>query len=382
MTGNEALALGALRAGAKVLTGYPGTPSSGALGSLLALGPAHPWLQGRHVEWSVNEKVAFEVATGAAWAGHRALCTMKMSGLNVAYDSVISIAYSGTNGGLVIYVADDPGVSAGMAEQDSRGFALMSDLPMLEPASPAEAYELVQVAFELSERVGSPVFVRLVTAIANSHAPVRIEEPPPPPEREPILERDIGKYTKAGSAICKAQHRDLIGRLAQAGRVIEELGLNRLKLPRRSGDLAEQEGRRSGDLAEQMKDSAEREIGGLGIVAAGVTASYLEEGFEIASRFGFEREAVSVLRVVATHPFPRREVRALLGACDTILVLEELEPHLERGIYEQALKMGFEGRIIGKLDGDTEGALLTGWESTAWVTWCRGSRWRWVSPSR
>jgi indolepyruvate ferredoxin oxidoreductase alpha subunit len=348
MTGNEALALGALQAGAKVLTGYPGTPSSGALGSLLALGSAHPWLQGRHVEWSVNEKVAFEVATGAAWAGQRALCTMKMSGLNVAYDSVISIAYSGTNGGLVIYVADDPGVSAGMAEQDSRGFALMSDLPMLEPASPAEAYELVQVAFELSERVGSPVFVRLVTAIANSHAPVRIEEPPPPPEREPILERDIAKYTKAGSAICKAQHRDLIDRLAQAGRVIEELGLNRLEL--------RQSRRRSGDLAERM---AERETGGLGIVAAGVTAAYLEEGFEIASRFGFEREAVSVLRVVATHPFPTQEVRALLGACDTILVLEELEPHLERGIYEQALKMGVKGRIIGKLDDDTEGGTFS-----------------------
>ena len=93
LTGNEALALGALQAGARVLTGYPGTPSSGALGSLMALGPRHPWLHGRHVEWSTNEKVAFEIATGAAWAGHRALCTMKMSGLNVAYDSIISVVF-------------------------------------------------------------------------------------------------------------------------------------------------------------------------------------------------------------------------------------------------------------------------------------------------
>jgi len=168
VSGNEALALGALRAGVKVVTGYPGTPSSGAIESLLNVDLG----TGRHVEWSTNEKVAFEIAAGAAWAGQRALCTMKMSGLNVAYDSLISIAYSGCTGGLVVYVADDPGVSAGMAEQDSRGFAMMSDLPMLEPASVAEAYRLVQVAFELSERVGTPVFVRLVTAIANSYAPV------------------------------------------------------------------------------------------------------------------------------------------------------------------------------------------------------------------
>ena len=174
VTGNEALALGALRAGVKVVTGYPGTPSSGVLDSLLRME-----LDGRHVEWSTNEKVAFEIAAGAAWAGQRALCTMKMSGLNVAYDSVISIAYSGCHGGLVIYVADDPGVSAGMAEQDSRGFALMSDLPMLEPASVAETYRLIQVAFDLSERTGSPVFVRLVTSIANAHAPVEVEEPAP-----------------------------------------------------------------------------------------------------------------------------------------------------------------------------------------------------------
>ena len=325
LTGNEALALGALKAGAKVLTGYPGTPSSGALGSLLALSPDHPWLKDRWVEWSTNEKVAFEIATGAAWAGHRALCTMKMSGLNVAYDSVISIAYSGTNGGLVIYVADDPGVSAGMAEQDSRGFALMSDLPMLEPSSVAQAYEMVQVAFDLSERTQSPVFLRLVMSIANSHAPVRVEEPAPPPQREPILEKDIAKYTKAGSAICLAQHRELIARLEKAGDIIDELGLNRLQLSERPG--------------------------GLGIVASGVVASYLEEGFETATSFGFEREAASLLLVAATNPFPSRDVRALLSHCDTVLVLEELEPHIERGIYVEAQRMGFRGRIAGKLDG-------------------------------
>jgi indolepyruvate ferredoxin oxidoreductase alpha subunit len=322
ITGNEALALGALRAGVKVVTGYPGTPSTGALASLLAM----ELDDGRHVEWSTNEKVAFEIAAGAAWAGQRALCTMKMSGVNVAYDSLISIAYSGCVGGLVIYVADDPGVSAGMAEQDTRGFALMSDLPMLEPASVAQAYQLVQVAFELSERAETPVFVRSVTAVAQSKAVVEIEGPLPPPEREAQLLRDITKFTKAGPAICKQQHRDLIARLEKAGDVVREMGLNQLQLA----------GAR----------------GGLGIVASGVTAAYLEEGFEVAARNpAFSRDSVSVLCVVATHPFPTAEVRALLRHCDTILVLEELEPHIERGVYVEAHGLGFVGKITGKLDG-------------------------------
>jgi len=327
ITGNEALIHGALRAGVKVATGYPGTPSSGALGSMLKMDLD----DSRHVEWSANEKVAFEIAAGAAWAGHRALCTMKMSGLNVASDSVASIAYSGVNGGLVIYVADDSGVNAGMCEQDTRGYARMFDLPMLEPASVAETYRLTQVAFELSERTGSPVFIRLVTTISNAHAAVEIEEAVAPAEREVILDRDITKYTKAGSAICMGQHRDLIARLEKASDIIREMELNELHLathaPHAEGELR------------------------LGIIASGAAAAYLEEGFEMAAKLGFERDTVSVLRVVATNPFPAEEVGALLERCDTILILEELEPHLERGVYIEAQRVGFEGRIVGKLDG-------------------------------
>jgi indolepyruvate ferredoxin oxidoreductase alpha subunit len=332
VTGNEALALGALRAGARVLTGYPGTPSSGALDSIMGME-----FDDRHVEWSVNEKVAFEVAAGAAWAGHRALCTMKMSGVNVASDSVASIAYSGVNGGLVIYVADDSGVSAGMCEQDSRGYAAMFDMPILEPASVAETYKLVQVAFDLSEQAEIPVFIRLVTTIANAHAAIEIEEPTLPAERKVILGRDITKYTKAGSVICMNQHHDVIARLEKTYQIIGEMGLNelRLSLPLFSPPLG---GKRGGG-------------GGLGIVVAGVVASYLEEGFEVAAQFGFEQDAVSVLRVLATNPFPRKEVRALLQHCDTVLVLEELEPYLEKGIYVEAQRNGFRGRIVGKLDG-------------------------------
>ncbi|MCK4570367.1 4Fe-4S binding protein [Candidatus Bipolaricaulota bacterium] len=323
LTGNQAVALGALRASVKVVTGYPGTPSTGCLTHLLTLD-----LPDRHVEWSSNEKVAFEIASAAAWAGHRALCTMKMSGLNVAYDALISIAYSGTNGGLVIYVADDPGVSAGMPEQDSRGFALMSQLPMLEPATLAEAYKLTQTAFELSEKTGSPVFVRLTTAVAVGHALVETEEAIAPKEIEPILERDIARYTKAGSKICLDQHQALIDRLNHARRIIHKMGLNRVKLS--------------------------KEPGGLGIISVGATSTYMNEALALCSRLDASEASssrVSVLSVRTTIPFPSEEVKQLLGHCETILVLEELEPHVEQAVYVAAQQLGFTGSIIGKLDG-------------------------------
>jgi len=317
VTGNEAVAYGALRSGVAVATGYPGTPSTGCLTALLASAPP-----GRHIEWSTNEKVAFEIASGAAWAGRRALVAMKMSGLNVAYDAVISIAYSGTNGGLVLYVADDPGVSAGMAEQDSRGFALMSDLPILEPDTPESAYQLVQMAFDLSEAVRTPVMLRLTTAVALGSAIVAVEDPTAPRSDPPILEREIARYTKAGSAICRAQHSDLIDRLERAADWIHDRALHRLSLV--------------------------PEAGGLGVVAVGAACACLGEAL---AAIGCSPSDISVLRAVATSPFPAAEVRALLDRVGALLVLEELEPHLERGVWIEARRSGFDGPIVGKLDG-------------------------------
>ncbi len=317
LTGNEAVALGALHAGVRVVTGYPGTPSTEALASLLAQD-----LPGRHVEWSTNEKVAFEIAAGAAWAGRRALCTMKMSGLNVAYDAVVSIAYSGTNGGLVVYVADDPGVSAGMPEQDTRGFALMTDVPMLEPSSVEEAYELTKAAFELSEAVGGIVFLRLTTAVALTHGILDAPEPPAlPPAGPVVLERNIQKYTKAGSAICLGQHAALLERLAQSETWLHERGLHRLTLG--------------------------KEVG-LGIAVVGAPAAYVDEALAAA---GIEKGEASILHAASTLPFPTDEADALLRHCGSILVLEELEPHFERALVLDAYRLGYPGRIVGKLDG-------------------------------
>lgn len=320
ITGNEAVAWGALRAGVKLVSGYPGTPSTGCLTSLLNMK-----LIDTHIEWSTNEKVAFEIATGVAWSGHRAMCTMKMSGVNVAFDSLVSIAHSGIDGALVIYVADDPGANAGMVEQDSRGFAMMADLPVLEPSSVAEAYELTKFAFDLSESTNTPVFLRTVTAIAESYAEVDVEDPKQVSRAEPLLKRDIYKYTKAGALIATSQHRDVIQRLDKASKIISEKGLNRLYLSKVKG--------------------------GLGIVSVGAVNAYLNEGFEFMSRYGLNPADVSVLRAVATNPFPVGEVQGLLAHCNVILVLEELEPYLERFVYVEAQKIEYMGKIIGKLDG-------------------------------
>ena len=317
LTGNEAVALGALQAGVRVVTGYPGTPSTEALAGLLVQD-----LPGRHVEWSTNEKVAFEIAAGAAWAGRRALVTMKMSGLNVAYDALVSIAYSGTNAGLVVYVADDPGVSAGMPEQDTRGFALMTDAPMLEPSSVEEAYRLTQTAFELSEAIGGLVFLRLTTAVALTHVALDVDQVPElPPAESVILERNIARYTKAGAAICLSQHRALLARLADAERFLHEQSVHQLRLGKK---------------------------GGLGIAVVGAPAVYLDEALSAAGLAGAD---VSVLHAASTIPFPTDEVERLLHHCGSILVLEELEPHFERQLLIEARRVGFAGRVVGKLDG-------------------------------
>ncbi len=320
LTGNQAVAAAALTAGVRVVTGYPGTPSTGCLEALLPMD-----LPDRHVEWSTNEKVAFEIATGAAWAGHRALCTMKMTGVNVAFDALISVAYSGTRGGLVVYVADDPGVSAGMAEQDTRGFARIAHLPMLEPSTPREAYAFARAAFELSEAVGAPVFVRLTTAIALGHAFVDVDEPTAPRAIEPILEKDIARYTKAGAAICRAQHEASIERLAAARTWIREAGFHRLE---------------GGATARR-----------LGVVVCGAVGTYLDEVLD-AARTDDDLDAdPAVLRTAAVVPFPTEEASQLLDGCDTLLVLEELEPYAEQELYVLAQQRRWNGRIVGKLDG-------------------------------
>ncbi|MDR1917008.1 MAG: indolepyruvate ferredoxin oxidoreductase subunit alpha, partial [Synergistaceae bacterium] len=319
VSGNEALAYGALRAGVKVVSGYPGTPSSEVISSLLEMD-----LPGTHVEWSSNEKVAFEVAAGAAFAGHRALCTMKMSGLNVCYDSLIGVAYSGCVGGLVVFVADDPGVSAGMCEQDTRGFAVMSDMPMLEPCSLQEIYDMTIEAFEMAERIGGPVFLRLVTNNSQSHGVIEAEERMLPKENAPMPPYDPAKYTKAGAVICMQQHHDLIARLEAAEKYIAEKDLNKLDL---------------------------REHGGLGIISVGITNGYLREALERIEETGADVSGISTLRLAASVPYGKDKIASLMKNCSKVLIAEELEAIIEKYCYMEAYKNKLDVEFFGKEDG-------------------------------
>ncbi|MBQ3552860.1 MAG: indolepyruvate ferredoxin oxidoreductase subunit alpha [Clostridia bacterium] len=318
ISGNEAVAIAAVNAGAAVITGYPGTPSSETVGSLWGKN-----IEGVHVEWSTNEKVALEIAAAASWANKRALCTMKMSGLNVAYDSLVSIAYSGCTGALVVYVCDDPGVSAGMPEQDIRGFAKMTDMPVIDVASVDESYWLTKYAFELSERIQSPVILRSVTSVALSHSTVDIPDMMPPAQAEPHVYKDIEKFTKAGAKICMDQHKRLIESLEIARQYMREDVINQLCI---------------------AKDTS------LGIIVSGVCASYLDEGMELARKHA-DFHAVSSLVVRSTVPLPTDEIREMIENCDTIVVVEENEPYVEHGVMLEAFKLGKKIRVIGKEDG-------------------------------
>jgi indolepyruvate ferredoxin oxidoreductase alpha subunit len=162
LSGNEAIARGALAAGCTVATAYPGTPSSEILETLATS------KDGIYCEWSVNEKVAMEVAIGASFAGARALCTMKHVGLNVASDPLMTLSYVGVNGGLVVVTADDPGMHSSQNEQDNRFYARFAKVPLLEPADSQEAFDMTVAAFEISERFDTPVIVRTTTRTSHS----------------------------------------------------------------------------------------------------------------------------------------------------------------------------------------------------------------------
>ncbi len=321
VSGNEAVAFAALHAGAKVICGYPGTPSSEVIGSLMKMDD----FPGTHIEWSTNEKVAIEVAATCAWAGKRSLCTMKMSGLNVAYDSMIGIAQSGVIGGMVVYVCDDPGTTTGMCEQDTRGYALMSDMVMLEPGTVKETYEMVKYAFDLSEKILAPVFVRSVTNVAQSHGAVEIEERTMPDPSIPVVKKNIEKYAKAGAVMCMAQHQDCINAMIKGGEIIQKDGLHQLTLAGKKG--------------------------GLGIIAAGVTKGYVNEALEIAAQYGWKKEDVSILLAACSVPYPVPQIREMLAHCSAIAIAEENDPYLERETYVQAYQTGAKVKIVGKLDG-------------------------------
>ena len=169
LSGNEAIARGAFEAGVGMGTGYPGTPSTEILEALKDY-------DGPEVEWSVNEKVALETGLGAAIGGLRTLVTMKHVGVNVAADPLFTAAYTGINAGLVIVTADDPGMHSSQNEQDNRHYARAAKIPMLEPSDSQEAKDFTRLAFEISEKYDTPVFIRSVTRLSHTKTVVDLDD--------------------------------------------------------------------------------------------------------------------------------------------------------------------------------------------------------------
>ncbi len=326
LTGDEAVARAALELGVRVVTGYPGNPSTKTVTALIPIARQY----GMTVEWSVNEKVALEVATGAAWAGRRSLVTMKMSGMNVMADSLLSIAHSGVTGALVIYVVDDVGTYYGMVEQDSRHYALLASLPLLMPASPEEAYSMTRLAFTVSERTGAPVIILSTTAVANAITAMKVGKIERDTRECPAsFQRNLAKFTKAVPQWCRDQHADAILRLEHAGELFKlAREINLIFTPERH------------DHYKENKHS--------GVIVAGVSYTYLQE---LRQRSPEDFSEVAIFKVGAVYPLPQHELRDFLKELDTVLVLEELEPIIETQVLALIAEAGLHIKVLGKRSG-------------------------------
>ena len=307
-SGNEAIARGCIEAGVSLVTGYPGTPTTPVIEMLKGFDTRI------HARWAINEKVAFDIATGNSWSGLRSLVTMKMSGLNVASDSILSVAASGTVGGLVIYVGDDPNVYYGMVEQDSRYYALLSSAPMLVPANPQELLDYTKYAFELSEEIGGPVFLRSTTVLSNTYSKVTLGDIRRMRQKA-HFEFNIDKYTKAGSARCRQQHQEALDRVQEAETAADHLNI----------------------LTERGTKTA--------VIASSLAWDYL---MEVLIKHDLD---LTRLKVSTAHPVPRGKIGSILQSAERVLVLEELEPIIESRVRVQASRMVDPPRVFGKEDG-------------------------------
>ena len=286
LSGNEAVALAARHCGVALGTGYPGTPSTEILEAFSALGGK--------AQWAPNEKVAAEVALGAAFARARVICTMKHVGLNVAADVLFTMTYSGVDGGYVLVVADDPGMASSQNEQDSRRYAEAAAAPLFEPADSQEAYDLLRTAFEVSERRQLPVLFRLTTRVSHSKSPVKPRWPvgTTPPDTgapRPEFVRNIaGRVMVPGHA--RPAHRRLRAKLADLQAWNEAQGPNRV----------------------------ERRSPALGIITSGISYHHVREAAPEAS----------VLKLSLSHPLPVKTILAFVASVERCVVIEENDPWL------------------------------------------------------
>ena len=310
LMGNEAIARGAVAAGVNLAAGYPGTPSTEVLENVAKYRTADSY-----VEWSVNEKTAMEVAAGAAYAGARVLVTMKQVGLNVASDPLMSLEYVGIEGAMVVLVADDPGPISSQTEQDTRRFAGFSKLPCFDPSSPAEAYEMIQEAFDYSEKYKTPVFLRPTTRIDHAYAVVTVKD------EEEYLKHEYPGFVKDTSRwvifpkLSYGAHKRIEYRNEELQDVFSAYGRNMILNPEASGKK--------------------------GIVTHGASFGYTMEALK-------NYPEIKVFRVATPYPFPEKKALEFLKGLDEVLVIEELDPVLEDAVTYLAGKHHLSVNVYGK----------------------------------
>lgn len=314
LMGNQAIALGALAAGVRLVAGYPGTPSTEVLETV-----AKNRQENTYVEWSVNEKSAMEVGAGAAYTGARTMVTMKQVGLNVAADPLMSLEYIGVKGGMVILVADDPGPISSQTEQDTRHFARFSKLPCFDPSTVQEAYDMVQEAFEYSEKYGTPVFFRSTTRVSHGYASIQVKDVE---EYKNVEPEGFVKDTKRWVIFPKLSyqaHINIEARNEELAKVFSQYKRN-LLLP-------------AGDDCKELKK---------GIATGGFNYTYVTEAM---ADLGQLRE----LKVSTPHPFPEQLAVEFLTGLEEVLCIEELDPVIERELIYIAGKYHLPVKILGKL---------------------------------
>jgi indolepyruvate ferredoxin oxidoreductase alpha subunit len=328
LMGNEAIALGAIRAGVSMVTGYPGTPSTEIL-ETVAREAKIPGSRasGVYVEWSVNEKAALEVAAGAAISGARAMVTMKQVGLNVASDPLMSLNYLGVRGGMVIAVADDPGPVSSQTEQDTRRFGLYAKIAVFDPSTPEEAYLMIADAFDWSEKYGRPVLFRPTTRVCHSYASVELL--PDLPLKQPAgFDKAEGRWVIFPSLANKA-HAEIETQLVKMGEEFSSYTTgNRLSEAAPAG-------------GEEPPVSAPV----LGIAAGGVSYAYALEYLD-------PLPAQVKLLKVGTFPFPADLALDFLAGLEEVLVLEELDPVIEDELTLLCGRHHLKVEIKGKRSGD------------------------------
>ena len=294
MLGNEAIARGAFEAGVKLSSAYPGTPSTEISEYLAKYDEVY-------TEWAPNEKVALEVAAGASIAGTRALACMKHVGLNVASDPLYTLSYTGVGGGLVIVVADDPGIASSQNEQDTRMIGRSAHLPVIEPSDSMEAKEFLKFSYELSEKYDTPVILRTTTKLSHSQSVVDLSDREEPADK--TYERSVPKYVMMpASAI--GRHKVVEARDNLIAEESSSFPINRIEM----GDKK------------------------IGFITSGIAYQYVKEAAPEAS----------VLKLGIVNPLPKALIEKFIGSVDKVVVFEELEPVIE----EQIRSWGYE--VVGK----------------------------------